>query len=170
MKATAPSIRFVQVEEGDEAGLDHVRRLFRAYAEEYAGSIGATLCFQGFEAELAGLPGRYAAPSGCLILAMEEDRAAGCVAMRDLGDGACEMKRLYVAPEYRGRGLGRALVEEILRRAERAGYERMMLDTVPDMPEAIALYRSFGFVDTAPYWSCPVEHTVYMAKELSKAP
>ena len=167
MRPPDPSIRFVEVEAEGEEVLDHVRRLFRAYAEEYADSIGATLCFQGFEAELAGLPGRYAPPTGCLILAMEEDLAAGCVAMRDLGDGACEMKRLYVAPEYRGRGLGRALVEEILHRAESTGYLRMMLDTVPDMPEAIALYRTLGFVETAPYWPCPVEHTVYMAKELS---
>ena len=129
--------------------------MFRAYADEYAASIAETLCFQGFEAEVAGLPGRYAPPSGCLLLAMEGDRPAGCVAMRDLGGGTCEMKRLYVAPEFRGRGVGRLLVEEVLRRAERAGYRRMVLDTVPEMAEAIALYRSFGFVDTAPYWHVP---------------
>jgi ribosomal protein S18 acetylase RimI-like enzyme len=165
MSAIEPMIRIAEVEA--EEGLDHARRLFRAYAEEYAGSIAETLCFQGFEAEVAGLPGRYAPPSGCLLLAMQGDRPAGCVAMQDLGDGTCEMKRLYVAPESRGRGVGRLLVEDVLRRAERAGYRRMILDTVPEMAAAIALYRSFGFVDTAPYWQSPVEKTVYMEKELS---
>ena len=98
---------------------------------------------------------------------MEGDVPAGCVAMRDLGGGTCEMKRLYVAPEYRGRGVGRLLVEEVLRRAERAGYRRMVLDTLPEMAGAIALYRAFGFVETAPYWDCPVERTIYLERRLS---
>jgi putative acetyltransferase len=165
MSEPDPMIRITDAE--DEDRLDHARRLLRSYAEEYARSIAETLCFQGFEAEVAGLPGRYAPPSGCLLLAMQGERPAGCVAMRDLGGGTCEMKRLYVAAESRGRGVGRLLVEEILRRAERAGYRRMVLDTVPEMVEAIALYRSFGFIDTAPYWQCPVEKTVYLEKALS---
>ena len=131
--------------------------MLRSYADEYAESIAETLCFQGFEAEVAGLPGRYAPPTGCLLLAMQGDRPAGCVAMRDLGGGTCEMKRLYVAPEFRGQGVGRLLVEDVLGKAERTGYRRMVLDTVPEMAEAIALYRRFGFVDTEPYWQSPVE-------------
>ena len=157
----------IQVVEAEgEQGLDHARRLFRSYAADYADSIAEALCFQGFEAELAGLPGRYASPSGRLLLAMEGDTAAGCVAMRDLGDGTCEMKRLYVAPECRGRGVGRLLVEEIIRRAGQAGYRRMVLDTVPEMADAIALYRSYGFVETSPYWDCPVERTIFMERAL----
>ena len=100
---------------------------------------------------------------------MEVDRPAGCVAMRDLDGGTCEMKRLYVAPEFRGRGIGRLLVEEIIRRAERAGHARIVLDTLPEMVGAIALYRSFGSVDTAPYWPCPIEKTVYLEKVFSIA-
>src|SRR5262249_51345680 len=144
------------------ARLEQARHLFRSYAAEFAESIGASLCFQGFEAELAGLPGRYAPPSGCLLLAMEGDRPAGCVAMRDLSGGTCEMKRLYVTPEYRGRGMGRLLVEGVVGRAERAGYRRMVLDTVPEMAGAIALYREQGFVETTRYWDNPIEETIYL--------
>jgi putative acetyltransferase len=119
MRTGGPTIRVV--DDGDDAGLGLVRNLFRSYADEFADSIAETLCFQGFEAELAGLPGRYAPPSGCLLLAMEDDVPAGCVALRDLGDGTCEMKRLYVAPTHRGRGAGRLLVEEVVSRAGRLG-------------------------------------------------
>ena len=100
MKTIDPTIRVVDAD--GEAGLDHARHLFRSYAEEYAASIAETLCLQGFEAEVAGLPGRYVPPSGCLLLAMEGDTPAGCVGLRDLGDGTCEMKRLYVVPRFRG--------------------------------------------------------------------
>lgn len=151
-----------------ERGLDRARRLFRAYADEFADSIAETLGLQGFDAELAGLPGRYAPPSGCLLLAMADDDApAGCVALRDLGEGTCEMKRLYVAPEFRGRGVGRLLVGEVLCRAGQAGYRRIVLDTVPEMAAAIALYQSFGFAETAPYWNCPVERTIYLERTLA---
>ena len=143
-----------------EQGLDHARRLFRSYAAEFADSIAEALLFQGFEAELAGLPGRYDLLSGCLLLAMEGDTAAGCVAMRDLGDGTFEMKRLDVVSEFLGRGVGRLLVEEITRRARQAVYRRMVLDTVPEMAGAIALHRLFGFVETSPYWDCPVKRTI----------
>ena len=107
----------VRVEDAEgEVGVGHARRLFRAYAAEFAGTIAETLCLQGFEAEVAGLPGRYAPPSRCLLLAMAGDLPAGCVALRDLGGGTCEMKRLYVEPGHRGRGIGRLLVAEVIRR------------------------------------------------------
>ena len=138
-----------------EAGLGHARSLFRAYAAEFAGSIAEILCHQGFDAEVAGLPGRYAPPSGCLLLAMDGDMPAGCVALRDLGDGTCEMKRLYVAPEHRGLGLGRLLVEEVLRRAERMGYRRMVLDSLPEMAGALALYRRHGVRRDRPLLGAP---------------
>jgi putative acetyltransferase len=160
-----PTIRLVEV--SGESGLGHARRLFRSYATEFAGSIAETLCLQGFEAEVAGLPGRYAPPSGCLLLAMDGDDPAGFVALRDLGGGTSEMKRLFVASEHRGRGVGRLLVGEVIGQAERAGYRRLVLDTVPEMAGAIALYRGFGFVETAPYRDFPVERTLYMEKRLS---
>jgi GNAT superfamily N-acetyltransferase len=160
--------RAIRVEEavGEEA-LCHVRRLFRAYADEHAATIAKSLRVQGFDAELAGLPGCYAPPSGCLLLAMAGDAPAGCVALLDLGGGTCEMKRLYVAPEHRGRGVGRLLVEVVVRRAERSGYERMVLDTLPEMVGALVLYQSSGFVEAARYWDCPVERTVFLEKRLS---
>ncbi len=119
------------VEAADEVSAEQARWMFRSYAAEFADSIAESLCFQGFESELAGLPGRCGPPSGCLLLAMDDDRPAGCVALRDLGGGTCEMKRLYVVPEHRGRGVGRLMVEEVVRRGERAGYRRMVLDTLP---------------------------------------
>jgi putative acetyltransferase len=167
MSEAGSMIRVADVE--GEEGLDHARRLFRDYAGEFSDSIAETLCFQGFDAEVEGLPGRYSPPSGCLLLALRGGQPIGCVAMRDLGGGTCEMKRLYVAPDVRGQRVGRLLVEEVVRRAERVGYRRMVLDTVPEMAGAIALYRSFGFVDTAPYWQSPVEKTIYLGKALAIA-
>src|SRR3954470_20180883 len=134
MKTNEPTIRTVN---GEATDLGHARHLFRSYAEEFAGSIAESLCFQGFDAEVAGLPGRYAPPSGSLLLAMDGGIPLGCVAMRDLGGGDCEMKRLYVAPQGRGTGIGRRLVSEILGVAGSAGYRRMVLDTLPEMTEAI---------------------------------
>ena len=164
MRQGDPTIRVEDA--SDQARLELAKHLFRSYAAEFAGSIAETLCLQGFEAEVAGLPGRYAPPSGCLLLAMDGDSPAGCVALRDLGGGTCEMKRLFVPPEHRGRGVGRRLVEEVIGMAEREGYRRMVLDTVPEMDWAIALYRGFGFVETAPYRDFPVERTVYMGRTL----
>jgi putative acetyltransferase len=164
MRPGDSKIRIVEAESA--ADLEHARRLFRSYATEYADSIAESLCFQGFEVELAGLPGRYAPPSGFLLLATDDERPAGCVAVRDLGSGTCEMKRLFVAPEYRGKRVGRLLVEEVLQRAERAGYRRLVLDTLPEMQGALGLYRSFGFVETDPYWDSPVERTIYLEKPL----
>lgn len=164
MTAEGATIRVVDAE--GVAGLDHARRLFRAYAAEFAGSIAESLCLQGFEAEVAGLPGRYAPPAGALLLAVAGEEPAGCVALRDLGGGACEMKRLYVAPAYRSRGVGRILVEAVLRRAERLGHRRMVLDTLPEMAGAIALYRRLGFVATGRYHDGAVGRAIFLEKRL----
>jgi putative acetyltransferase len=150
-----------------EAGLDHARGLFRSYIAEFAASFAEAFYLHDLEAEIAGLPGRYAPPLGDLLLALEGSRPAGCVAMRDLDGGTCEMKRLYVDPAFRGRGVGRLLVEGIIHKAEHAGYRRMVLDTLPEMVGAIALYRSFGFVKTSPYWDCPVERAIFLERWLT---
>ena len=125
------------------------------------------LCFQGFEHEVAGLPGAYAPPRGRLLLALDGAVPAGCVALRPLAAATCEMKRLYVRPAARGRRVGRLLAETVLREARGIGYARMRLDTMPSMKEAIALYRSLGFLEIAPYCENPVAGALFM--ELSLA-
>ncbi|WP_376092329.1 GNAT family N-acetyltransferase [Roseomonas sp. CCTCC AB2023176] len=146
------------------ADLGDVRRLFEAYA----GSLGVDLAYQGFAEELAGLPGKYAAPEGAMLVARDAGNAAiGCVALRGMAEpGCCEMKRLYVTPAGRGRGLGRALVEAVCAAAVRAGYREIRLDTLPDMTEAQALYARLGFVEVAPYYDTPVAGTRFMARRL----
>jgi ribosomal protein S18 acetylase RimI-like enzyme len=123
---------------------------------EYADALGVDLSFQGFEAEVATLPGAYASPAGRILLAVEGSRAVGCVALRPLDGRVCEMKRLYVCPECRGTGLGRRLAVEVLAVATKLGYERMRLDTLPGMGSAQELYRSLGFVEIEPYTANPV--------------
>ena len=145
---------------------DQVRNLLRGYAVEFAGSIAEALCLQGFESELAALPGRYGPPSGRLLLAIDGDRPIGCVGLRDLGEGACEMKRLYVAEGGRGQGLGRRLVETIIEKAKQAGYTRMRLDTTPDMTTAQELYRSIGFVPAPRYYDDPYHGAVFFELDL----
>jgi len=142
--------------------IESVRTLFREYETE----LGVDLCFQGFQAELAGLPGEYAPPSGRLLLARSGDRLAGCVALRRFSEGIGEMKRLYVRPEFRGHRLGRSLTEAVLEEARRVGYLHLRLDTLPSMTAAIALYRSFGFQVIAPYRRNPVPGAVYMERDL----
>ncbi|MES1261200.1 MAG: GNAT family N-acetyltransferase [Acidobacteriota bacterium] len=134
-----------------EEDLAAVRELFR----EYAGWVGNALCFRSFERELADLPGCYAAPAGRLLLAFVEGHLAGCVALRPLSPAIAEMKRLYVRPAFRGAGLGRALVESIMEEARGIGYTRLRLDTLPSMPQAIAMYRQLGFREIAPYGGNP---------------
>lgn len=119
---------------------------------EYAGSLNFNLCFQDFESELEGLPGAYAPPQGILLLAQADGKAAGCVGVRPLGDGRCEMKRLYLREPYRGSGLGRRLAERAIAFARSAGYRSMVLDTLPQMTAALRLYRGLGFVRCAPYY------------------
>lgn len=139
--------------------IEQVRALFLEYGE----SLGFSLCFQSFDEELKNLPGAYAPPSGRLLLARSADQAAGCIALRKLDTGICEMKRLYVRPDYRGLGLGRMLVERLIAEARAIGYERMRLDTIASaMQDAIALYRRMGFQEIAPYSSIPIESALWM--------
>ena len=139
-----------------------VRQLF----VEYARSLNIDLCFQGFEQELAELPGRYAPPPGRLLLALEGEAVVGCVALRKIDDGICEMKRLYVRPAFRGMGAGRLLVTAVLEAARECGYRVMRLDTLVSMKEARALYESFGFIRAAPYYEHPSAEAVFMELDL----
>jgi len=144
--------------------IDAVRDLMRAFVawhrqrhSEDIALIDRYFDAREFEAELAALPGKYAPPAGRLLLARKDDQAAGCVALRDLGDGVCEMKRMFVPPRLHGQGIGCALAERILSEAKAAGYDRMRLDTSIRQVEAIHLYENAGFVRIAPYYQLPDE-------------
>ena len=136
---------------------------------EYAKSLGFSLCFQNFDQELAGLPGYYAPPEGRLLLAEVEGHIAGCVALRKLEPGVCEMKRLYLRPQFRGQGLGQMLAERLIAEAREIGYRQMRLDTVePMMKDAVGLYRKLGFREIAPYRENPIAGALYMELDLSR--
>lgn len=144
---------------------DAIKDLFREYAE----SLGFSLAYQDFDKELADFPGKYAAPDGALLLARVGDAAAGTVALRKLDPGICEMKRLYVKPQFRGRrttdgrSIGRALAEDIVAIGRERGYQRLRLDTIGGkMRQALSLYRSMGFVEIPPYYASPIPDTAYL--------
>ncbi|MFZ0211942.1 MAG: GNAT family N-acetyltransferase [Candidatus Acidiferrales bacterium] len=145
--------------------IDIVRKLFR----EYEAHIKVDLCFQGFEKELAGLPGEYARPSGRLLLAFDGDVVAGCGALRRVEDKVCEMKRLYVRAEHQGKSIGAALARVLIEQASEAGYAWMRLDTMPSMQKAIALYRSIGFKEISAYRFNPVPGALFLELELAEA-
>ena len=135
-----------------------VRHLF----EEYWQSFGFTPCFQNFAAEVAGLPGDYAPPAGRLALAFEGGEPAGCIALRQLDHSRAEAKRLYVRPEFRGRGTGLALLEWVIGEARAAGYREMLGDTMPVMRRALAMYERLGFQQTGPYTAEPIPGAIYL--------
>ncbi len=139
-----------------------VAQLFR----EYADALGIDLCFQDFDSELASLPGKYAPPRGRLMLAWDEGRAVGCVALRPVDDETCEMKRLYVRPGVRGRQLGQRLAQRVCDDARDAGYRRICLDTLPGMSSALRIYSTLGFQPIAPYVFNPIDGAIFLGLEL----
>ena len=154
------------VEPDSPALLDAARELFG----EYAAALGVDLWFQNFEAELAGLPGEYAAPAGALLLALVDGQPAGCGALRALADAdypdACEMKRLYVRRAFRGFGLGRVLAQALMARATQAGYSTLLLDTLDEMEAARGLYAALGFEEIPPYYFNPIPGAHYLKVDL----
>ena len=143
--------------------LDEAWKLFT----EYARSLNFSLCFQGLDLELQQLPGPYTPPDGRLYIAVQDGSTAGCIALKRLGPGICEMKRLYVRPEFRGRGLARRMAQRLISDARAEGYEFMRLDTIGAlMPEAMALYRSLGFNEIPPYYDNPVPGATYLELKL----
>ena len=159
MAATGFHIR--QAQSADD--LRAVTRLFG----DYAASLSVDLAYQDFAAEVADLPGKYGPPAGELLIGLAPDGGAlGCVALRPLANGVAEMKRLYMTPQARGLGLGRALVEAIVSAAAKIGYRQIRLDTLPEMDAALALYRSAGFAPIARYYDTPVEGTVFLGLTL----
>jgi len=156
-------MRIIQVHTTSD--IEAVRTLFR----EYERFLGVDLCFQGFEEELATLPGRYAPPQGRLLLAQVGEQAAGCVALRPLQEaGVCEMKRLFIRPAYRGQGLGLMLAQRIIHAAITVGYTVMRLDTLDTLERAMQLYETLGFRRCAPYYANPLPGVVYWERALSK--
>jgi ribosomal protein S18 acetylase RimI-like enzyme len=150
----------------DEALVAQARSLLL----EYVDSLGVDLSFQNVERELADFPASYLPPAGALLVATRDQRLAGSIAMRRLDDEACEMKRLYLRPEFRGYGIGRELAGAIVDRARNAGYQRMRLDTLPGMQDAQRLYRALGFEEIAAYYENPIPGTRYMELDLRLSP
>lgn len=153
----------IKIINDDSKELDSVRTLFREYQE----FLDVSLCFQSFEDELAALPGKYSASKdGCLYLANSSDQIAGCVAFYRMNESTCELKRLFVRPQFHGRGLGRLLMERACEDAKRAGYETMVLDSLARLTAACKLYASLGFSEVAPYNENPHADVLYFSKQL----
>ena len=153
------------IEATTDAEIDAARRIFR----EYESWLGLDLCFQGFEEELAGLPGKYSSPDGRLYLAYSGEDLAGCAALRKIEPGVCEMKRLFVRDEFRRFGIGRLLIDQLLTAAREIGYQAMRLDTYPaKMGKAVGLYRQYGFIEIPAYYNNPYEGVLFMELQLSK--
>jgi putative acetyltransferase len=146
----------------DAAGVATVRELF----QEYWDSFGFTPCFQGFDREVAELPGDYAPPSGRLALALVDEMPAGCAALRRVDEHRCEAKRLYVRPSFRGRGVGRELLQWVIAEGRAAGYREMVGDTMPVMQQALEMYDRWGFERTGPYNDHPTEGAIYLRLRL----
>ncbi len=161
--------RIVQVDAEDIAQVAAARALFTDYAQ----ALGVDLCFQNFDAELATLPGEYAAPAGALCVAWVDGHAAGCVALRPLPGvdhaNACEMKRLFVRPAFRRLGLGRQLAVRVLNLATQAGYSNLLLDTLDDMEAAREMYATLGFEEIPPYYFNPIAGAHYLKVDLDEA-
>jgi carbonic anhydrase len=154
----------VTIQAESESHIDAARMLFR----EYEAALGLDLCFQGFEDELRGLPGKYAPPDGRLFLAYSDNDLAGCIALRKLGGGVCEMKRLFVRETFRGRHIGNELIGKLINEARDAGYSKMRLDTYPaKMEKAVDLYRSYGFHKIPPYYENPHDGVLFMELDLA---
>jgi len=165
MRAGMPALlnvmKLIQAQTSEE--IEQARQLFK----EYAAWLEIDLCFQNFEKELAELPGDYALPGGRLLLAYDNGELAGCIALREIDDGICEMKRLFLREKFRGKGRGRSLIDAITGEAKQVGYERMRLDTLPPkMDKAIALYMELGFKEIDAYYNNPVPGAIFMELSL----
>lgn len=154
--------KLIFIEVNTEELIDETRKIFREYQE----SIDTDLCFQKFEEELASLPEKYAPPNGRLYLAFVGEKLVGCVALRPINNTECEMKRLYIKPEFRGQGFGRVLAEKIISDAKEIGYKQMFLDTLDTMTSALGLYKSLGFKDAPAYCFNPINGAIYMFLDL----
>ena len=154
-------IEILQTETDEQ--IEAARRLFR----EYEAWFGMNLCFQNFDEEVAALPGKYAAPEGRLWLAFADEILAGCIALRKLEEGICEMKRLFVKDEFRGQKIGISLIEKLIAEARSIGYEKIRLDTYPPkMAKAVSLYESYGFREIPAYYHNPYGETLFMEMDL----
>jgi GNAT superfamily N-acetyltransferase len=154
-------VKIIQAEKSEQ--IEDARRIFR----EYEAWLDLDLCFQGFEQELADLPGKYAAPDGRLFLALAEKEVAGCVALRKLEEDVCEIKRLFVRDKFRGQKIGITLIEKVISAAKETGYQKLRLDTYPPkMGKAVGLYESYGFREIEPYYHNPHDETLFMELEL----
>lgn len=155
-------IEIIQAETPEQIAA--ARALFREY-EEW---LGMSLCFQKFDEEVANLPGKYAKPSGRLLLALIDEKIAGCVCLREIEENVCEMKRLFVRRNFQGQGVGKRLLEKLLEEARTLGYRKMRLDTFPPkMGKAVEIYKSYGFREISPYYFNPYDGVLFMEKDLS---